>query len=34
MFEGIATTKGFKTYYNVPVPVPAVNEGRTIFHVQ
>ena len=34
IFEGIATTKGFKTYYNVPVPVPAVNEGRTIFHVQ
>ncbi len=34
MFEGIATTKGFKTYYTVPVPVPAVNEGRTLFHVE
>jgi hypothetical protein len=34
IFEGIATTKGFKTYYNVPAPVPAVNEGRTLFHVR
>lgn len=34
MFEGIATTKGFKTYYTVPAPVPAVNEGRTLFHVR
>jgi hypothetical protein len=34
MFEGIATTKGYKTYYNVPVPLPEVNEGRTLFHVQ
>ena len=34
IFEGIATTKGFKTYYNVPAPVPEVNEGRTLFHVQ
>jgi hypothetical protein len=34
IFEGIATTKGFKTYYNVPAPVPTVNEGRTLFHVQ
>jgi len=33
IFEGIATTKGVKTYYNVPVPSPAVNEGRTLFHV-
>jgi len=34
IFEGIATTKGVKTYYNVPVPLPAVNEGRTLFHVR
>jgi hypothetical protein len=34
IFEGIATTKGFKTYYNVPIPDPAVNAGRTLFHVQ
>ena len=34
IFEGIATTKGFKTYYTVPNPVPEVNEGRTLFHVQ
>lgn len=34
IFEGIATTKGFKTYYTVPAPVPAVNEGRTLFHVR
>jgi hypothetical protein len=34
IFEGIATTKGFKTYYDVPVPAPAVNAGRTLFHVR
>ena len=36
IFEGIATTKGFTTYYNVfagGVPPASVNEGRTIFHV-
>ena len=33
IFEGIATTKGFTTYYNVPAPLPLVNSGRTIFHV-
>jgi len=33
IFEGIATTKGFKTYYNVPAPPPGVNTGRTLFHV-
>jgi hypothetical protein len=33
IFEGIATTKGVETYYDVPVPSPAVNEGRTLFHV-
>ena len=34
IFEGIATTKGFETYYNVPAPVGTVNAGRTIFHVR
>jgi hypothetical protein len=34
IFEGIATTKGFKTYYNVPAPVPGVDAGRTLFHVR
>ncbi len=34
IFEGIATTKGYKTYYNVPAPVPGVDAGRTIFHVR
>ena len=34
IFEGIATTKGFKTYYNVPSPAPGVDAGRTIFHVR
>jgi hypothetical protein len=34
IFEGIATTKGFTTYYNVPAPPPNVNEGRTLFHVR
>ena len=33
IFEGIATTKGFTTYYNVPAPPPGVNTGRTLFHV-
>ena len=38
IFEGIATTKGFKTYYNVGgtppgVPLPGLNTGRTLFHV-
>ena len=33
IFEGIATTKGFTTYYNVPAPPANVNEGRTLFHV-
>jgi len=33
IFEGIATTKGFKTYYDVPVPVGGVDANRTIFHV-
>ncbi len=34
IFEGIATTKGYSTYYNVPAPVGTVNEGRTLFHVR
>ncbi len=34
IFEGIATTKGYKTYYTVPSPVPGVDANRTIFHVR
>lgn len=34
IFEGIATTKGFKTYYNVPAPVGGVDAGRTLYHVR
>jgi len=34
IFEGIATTKGFTTYYNVPAPLSTVNSGRTLFHVR
>ena len=34
IFEGIATTKGFKTYYNVQPPSPGVVGNRTIFHVR
>jgi len=34
IFEGIATTKGYTTYYNVPVPPANVNTGRTLFHVR
>lgn len=34
IFEGIATTKGYKTYYAVPTPVPGVDAGRTLFHVR
>jgi hypothetical protein len=34
IFEGIATTKGYTTYYNVPAPSPNVNSGRTLFHVR
>jgi hypothetical protein len=33
IFEGIATTKGFTTYYNVPAPLGTADTGRTIFHV-
>jgi len=34
IFEGIATTKGFKTYYTVNPPSPGVDANRTIFHVR
>jgi TAT (twin-arginine translocation) pathway signal sequence len=31
---GIATTKGYKTYYNVQAPAPGVDANRTIYHVR
>jgi hypothetical protein len=34
IFEGIATTKGFTTFYNVPAPPANANVGRTLFHVR
>ena len=34
IFEGIATTKGFKTYYTVTPPSAGVDANRTIFHVR
>ncbi len=34
IFEGIATTKGFKTYYDIQPPSPGVDANRTIFHVR
>jgi hypothetical protein len=33
IFEGIATTKGYKTYYAVQPPSPGVDANRTLFHV-
>jgi hypothetical protein len=33
IFEGIATTKGFKTYYEAQDPVGGVDANRTLFHV-
>ena len=33
IFEGIAVSKGFKTYYGVQAPAPGVDANRTIFHV-
>ena len=33
IFEGIATTKGFKTYDRVQGPAGGVDANRTIFHV-
>ena len=34
IFEGIATTKGYKTYYTVQPPTAGVDANRTIFHVR
>jgi hypothetical protein len=34
IFEGIATTKGYKTYYEAEEPVGGVDANRTIFHVR
>jgi hypothetical protein len=33
IIEGIATTKGFKTYYETEEPVGGVDANRTLFHV-
>jgi hypothetical protein len=33
IYEGIATTKGYKTYYIVDAPAANVDANRTIFHV-
>jgi hypothetical protein len=33
IFEGIAVTKGYVTYYNVSAPTAGVDANRTIFHV-
>ena len=33
IFEGIAVTKGYRTYYSVQAPAPGVDANRTIFHV-
>ena len=34
IFEGIATTKSFKTYYTVQPPTAGVDANRTLFHVR
>ena len=34
IFEGIATTKRYKTYYDVQPPQAGVDANRTIFHVR
>jgi hypothetical protein len=34
ILEGIATTKGFKTYYIVSPPSAGVDANRTLFHVR
>jgi hypothetical protein len=34
IFEGIATTKGYKTYYTVQPPTAGVDANRTLFHVR
>ena len=33
IFEGIATTKGYTTYYSVQPPTGGVDANRTIFHI-
>jgi len=33
IFEGIATTKGFRTFYSVQPPAAGVDANRTLFHV-
>jgi hypothetical protein len=34
IFEGIAVTKGYTTYYITPAPVAGDPNGRTLFHVR
>src|SRR5919201_1047736 len=34
IFEGIATTKGYKTYYTVQPPTSGGDANRTVFHVR
>jgi hypothetical protein len=34
IFEGIATTKNYKTYYTVQPPSNGVDANRTVFHVR
>jgi hypothetical protein len=34
IFEGIAVTKGFTTYYDVQAPTAGVDANRTVFHVR
>jgi hypothetical protein len=34
IFEGVAVTKGFLTYYDVAAPVGGVDANRTLFHIQ
>jgi hypothetical protein len=34
IFEGIATTKGYTTYYIVQPPAGGVDANRTLFHVR
>jgi hypothetical protein len=34
IIEGIATTKGYKTYYETEEPVGGVDANRTLFHVR
>lgn len=34
IFEGIAATKGVRTYYDVEPPAPGVDANRTLFHVR